>query len=146
MSAEQNKEVARRFFEDFCTGRRAELADELLTANHVYHDPQTPPGMPQGAEGMRQIVAIYQNGLDGHWQIEDLYAAEDDHVVCRWTGTGTHKTEVMGIPPTGKKVRVDALSLLRLEGGKIAENWTAWDTLGLLQQLGVVPAPGAAAD
>jgi predicted ester cyclase len=66
-------------------------------------------------------------------------------VTVRWTGSGTHVGDVNGIPPTGKSVRVDAIAIHRIENGKIAETWEVWDTLGFMQQLGVVPAPEAAA-
>ena len=58
----------------------------------------------------------------------------------RWTGSGTHVGEINGIPATGKKISVDAITIHRMEGGKIAESWEVWDTLGFLQQLGAVPA------
>ena len=57
----------------------------------------------------------------------------------RWTGSGTHVAEVNGIPPTGKPISVDAITIHRMSSGQIAETWEVWDTLGFLQQLGVVP-------
>ena len=141
MSAEQNTTIARRFFEEFCNGRRLDLADTLLTPDHRYIDPQM-PFVDAGPRAMAEAVAIFQNGLDGRWNVEEVVAAEAGRVVVRWTGTGTHNAELMGIPPTGKPVRCAALSLLRIDGGKIAEHHCVWDTLGLLQQLGVVPQPG----
>ena len=60
----------------------------------------------------------------------------------RWTGTGEHVAELNGIPPTGKKIDVSAISIHRMSAGKIAETWEVWDTLGFLQQLGVVPRDG----
>ena len=59
----------------------------------------------------------------------------------RWTGTGTHVGDVNGIPATNRPIRVDAISIHRIQEGKIAETWEVWDTLGFLRQLGVVPAP-----
>lgn len=56
-----------------------------------------------------------------------------------------HNAELMGIPPTGREIHVDAITIQRIENGKIAEDWTAWGALGLLQQLGVVEAPATAA-
>lgn len=60
----------------------------------------------------------------------------------RWTGTGTHVGDVNGIPPTGSAIRVDAISIHKVIGGKIAETWEVWDTLTFLQQIGAVPTPG----
>jgi len=134
-----NEAVVRRFYEQMNNERKNELAAELFTADHQMHDPQVPT--PVGPAGMASTVAVYQEGVDGHWQIEDLFSA-DDKVVVRWTGSGTHVGEVNGITPTGNKVRVDAISIHRLRDGKIAETWEVWDTLGFLQQLGAVPTPG----
>lgn len=138
MSAEENSAVARRFFEEFATGRKAEIAPEIMTEDHVYHDPQVPGG--NGRQAMVDIIGLYQTAVEGHWQIEQM-VAQGDFVAVRWTGSGRQTGEVMGIPPTGKSVRVDAQSVLRFRDGKIAEHWAVWDTLGFLQQLGVVPAP-----
>jgi steroid delta-isomerase-like uncharacterized protein len=132
-----NEDVVRRFYEEMCNGRKNELASELFTQDYVMHDPQV-PSRP-GPDGMAEVVAVYQEGVEGHWEIEEMFSA-GDRVAVRWTGSGTHVGEVNGIPPTGKDVRVDALSIFRMEGGKIAEMWEVWDTLGFLQQLGVVPS------
>ena len=137
MSAE-NEAVVRRFYEEMCNGRNNEIAPELFTADYVLHDPQVPAR--SGPEGMAEVVTVYQEGVEGHWEIEEMFSA-GDRIVVRWTGSGTHSGELNGIPPTGKDVRVDAISIFRMDGGKIAEMWEVWDTLGFLQQLGVVPAP-----
>jgi steroid delta-isomerase-like uncharacterized protein len=139
MSADTNRVLARRFFEELCNGRNLALADELLTPDHVYHDPQIPN--VRGAWAAADTVAVYQNSLEGHWEVHEIFAAENDRVVARWTGTGKHVGELNGIPPTGRSVRASALSLFRVENGKLAEHWCVWDTLGMLQQLGVVPDP-----
>jgi predicted ester cyclase len=65
--------------------------------------------------------------------------AEGDLVATRWSGRGTHDGELMGVSPTGKQVTVSGLTISRLEGGKIVEEFQNWDTLGMLQQLGAVP-------
>ena len=136
MSA-SDEAVVRRFYEQMNNERKNELAPELFTADHRMHDPQVPA--PDGPDGMVAAVSAYQTGLDGHWGIEDIFSS-GDKVVVRWTGSGTHVEEMNGIPPTGKKISVDAISIHRMAGGKIAETWEVWDTLGFLQQLGVVPA------
>jgi len=141
MSAE-NEALARRFFEEMCNGRHYELAEEILAPDHRYHDAQSPPTDP-GPEGMKQTVSIYAEGLDGRWEVHDIFSA-GDQVAVRWTGHGVHKTEMMGLSPTGKEIRVDAITILRATDGKIAENWTVWDTLAMLQQLGAAPVPAAA--
>ena len=137
MSAE-NEAVVRRYFEQMCNERKNDLAGELFTDDHVMHDPQVPAGT--GPQGMVDVVSVYQKGVEGHWEIEEIFST-DDRVIVRWTGSGTHVGELNGIPPTGKKISVDAISVHRMAGGKIAETHEVWDTLGFLQQIGVVPAP-----
>jgi steroid delta-isomerase-like uncharacterized protein len=129
--------VVRRFYEQMCNERKNELAPDLFTAGHKFHDPQVPT--PDGPDGVAKTVTTYQEGVDGHWEINDIFST-DDKVVVRWTGSGKHVGEVNGIPPTGKSISVDAISIHRMDSGKIAESWEVWDTLGFLQQLGVVPA------
>ncbi len=131
-----DESVVRRFYEELCNGRQNGIAAELFTDSHRFHDPQI--SAADGPQGVADTVAVYQNGVDGHWQIEELFSA-GDRVVVRWTGSGTHVGEVNGIPPTNKEIRVDAISIHRMEAGKIAETWEVWDTLGFLQQIGVVP-------
>lgn len=128
--------VVRRFFEEMATGRKLELAEDLFTADHVLHDPQVPAG--PGPQGIADVVRMYQEGVDGRWDIEEIFSA-GDRVIVRWTGSGTHIAEMNGIPPTGKPIRVDAISIHRMAEHRIAESWEVWDTLGFLQQLGVVP-------
>ena len=130
--------VVRRFYEEMNNDRKLELAPDLFTDDHAFHDPQI-PSVPAGPAGVAATVKVYQEGVEGHWEIEEIFSA-DDKVVVRWTGSGTHVAEVNGIPATGKKIRVDAISIHRMAGGKIAETWEVWDTLGFLQQIGVVPA------
>jgi steroid delta-isomerase-like uncharacterized protein len=132
-----NEAVVRRFYEEMNNGRKNELAPELFTADHRFHDPQVPTA--DGPQGVADAVSVYQEGVDGHWEIADIFSS-GDRVAVRWIGSGTHVGEVNGIPATGRAIRVDALTIHRLEGEKIAETWEVWDTLGFLQQLGVVPA------
>ena len=136
--SDSNEALVRRFFEEFCNGRRAEVADEIVAADYVSHGPQAPPA--RGPEEVKARVALYQDAVDGHWDVQELFAA-GDRVVARWIGSGTHVGELMGIPATGRPIAVEALSVFRIADGKIAEEWTVWDALGLLQQVGAVPAP-----
>ena len=99
MSAE-NESVVRGFYEEMNNGRKNELAGELFPADHQLHDPQIPTA--DGPEGMVAAVSNYQNGVNGHGDINDIFSS-GDKVVVRWTGTGEHVAELNGIPHTGKK-------------------------------------------
>jgi steroid delta-isomerase-like uncharacterized protein len=84
-------------------------------------------------------VGLYQETGDGVWRVDDIFSA-GDRVVTRWTGIGTHVGELMGIPATDRSFEVEAITIHRIADGKIAEEWTVWDALGMLQQIGAVPA------
>jgi steroid delta-isomerase-like uncharacterized protein len=142
MSAE-NEAVVRRFFEEFCNGRRLDIADEIIHPDWTIHEPHDPP-VAQGREGAKAVVSLYQEGVDGHWEIQEMLSA-GDKVVTRWVGTGVHNAEVMGVPPTGRDIRVDAITIHRIQDGMIIEHTGIWDALTFLQQLGVVEAPAAPA-
>jgi predicted ester cyclase len=139
-SAQQNKALVRRFYDEVCNGRKLDVADELFSPDHRNYDPQHEA--PNGPRGIKQTVGLYQQAYgDARWTVEELIATEDGNwVMARWTGTGTHSGELMGIAPTRRRVRVTGLTLFRIHGNRIAESWDNWDTLGMLQQLGVVPA------
>jgi steroid delta-isomerase-like uncharacterized protein len=77
--------------------------------------------------------------------VEDLVAA-GDKVVARWTSFGTHSGEFMGVPATGRFLRTSGITIFRLEDGKIVEEWSESDMLGMLQQVGAIPGAGAAAE
>ena len=135
----ENEALARRFFEELCNQRNGAVADEIVSADYVSHGPQAPPA--EGPEGVRARIAVYQDALDGYWDVQEILSAEEDRVVVRWIGRGTHTGELMGIPATGATIACDATTIFRITGGKIAEEWTVWDALGLLQQVGAVPVP-----
>jgi len=141
MSTEANKAIVQRFFDEICNARKLDVADELFTANHIYHDPSI-PGVPPGPAGMKVTLAVYHQGLpDAYWRVDEMIA-EGDTVTTRWTGSGTQTGELAGnppIPPTGKKVLVEGVWTHHLADGKIVKSNNVWDTLGMLQQLGVIP-------
>ena len=139
MSAEDNKAIARRSFDEIWNKGNLAVVDEVTAANYVAHDPTSPD--LKGPEGLKQFVNLYRAAFpDIRLTVEDQIA-EGDQVVSRWTARGTHKGELQGIPPTGKQGTVTGITITRYAGGKAVEAWTNWDTLGLMQQLGVVPMP-----
>ena len=115
----------------------AAVADEIVASDYVSHGPQAPPA--EGPEGVKARIAVYQDALDGYWDVQEIHAG-GDRVVVRWIGRGTHTGELMSVPATGATVAVDAITIFRIAACKIAEEWTVSDALGLLQQVGAVPA------
>lgn len=142
VAEEERKAMVRRVYEAFSSGDLDAL-DELLDPNFVDHNPI--PGQAPGAEGVKQTIAMFRSGFpDLRATVEDLIA-EGHTVASRLTYRGTHQGEFMGMPATGKQVTVSWMDIMRIDGGRITERWGNGDELGMLQQLGAIPAPGEAA-
>jgi steroid delta-isomerase-like uncharacterized protein len=138
MSTEQNKANDRRIIEGLNQGN-VNVFDELMVLNFVDHDAST---TMQGVEAFKKFASAYLTAFpDLHFSIDDQIA-EEDKTTLRYTARGTHRGDLMGIPPTGKQVTVTGIFITRWANGKAEESWLNFDALGMLQQLGVVPAPG----
>ena len=137
-----SKEIVRRVATEPWTGNYA-VIDELVAGDYVGHDPALPEPT-RGPEGVKQFYDEFRAAYPDASLTIEAQLAEGDYVTTRWTGRGTQQGELMGIPATGKQVTVSGITISRLAGGKIAEEWTAWDTLGMMQQLGAIPAPTTA--
>ena len=139
--SDENKALARRWFEELFNAQNLDVADEIVAQDHVAHDPLL-IGLPPGPEADKHVVNLYHGAFpDAQITIEDQIA-EGDRVVTRWTGRGTHQGELLGVPPSGNRVEIGGMTINRISGGKIAETWTNYDALGMMQQIGAVPEPG----
>ncbi len=141
MSAEENKALERRWYEECNKGMEAALAvvDELYAIDFIYHS-STGREM-RGIKEYKQHISEFGSAFpDLHFTIEDM-VAEGDKVALRLTMTCTNKGAFMGIPPTNKKIVAWEIEIDRFAGGKFVESWSRYDTLGLMQQLGVIPPP-----
>lgn len=141
MSTEENKALARRELEEiFGAKGNLDAAEEIYAPNYISHQPaggediRGPEAIKQFAAGMREAFP------DLEITIEEQIA-EGDKVLTRFRTRGTHQGELWGIPPTGKEVEITNMSMSRIEGGKMAEEWPAPDRLGMMQQLGVIGQP-----
>ena len=136
---EANKAISRRVVEEIFNEGKLEVADELIAPEFVGYDPALPEPM-RGPGGLKQQAEGYRAASsDLKITIEDEIAAGDT-VVTRWTARGTHDGELFGIAATGRQTTVTGITIDRIVDGRIAEQWNNWDALGLLQQLGAVPA------
>jgi steroid delta-isomerase-like uncharacterized protein len=139
--SDEHKTIVRRVFEELFNGKNLDAADELYAADYVDNDPAA-PDTGTGPERVKQEVQMYLGGFpDLTFTVEDQIA-EGDMVVTRWTSSGTFKGEFLGIPPNGKWATGTGITIHRLAGGVIQESWTNMDSLGLLQQIGVISAIG----
>ena len=138
---ENAKRIVKRVFEEPWTGN-LDVIDEFVSPDYVGHDPAEPEPI-RGIAGARTNIEKYLAAFSGAITVDEQIA-EGDKVATRWTGRGTHTGEIAGITATGKDVTVSGLTISRIAGGKIVEEWTTWDTLGMLIQLGAVPEPARA--
>ena len=141
MSTEENKGIVARCWRACFAGDLA-VADELVAVDYRWHGPGQEV---DSREGIKLLITSIRAGFpDVRWEADDQLA-EDDKVATRWTARGTHNGAWLDIAPTGQAVRLSGLVISRLAGGQIAEEWEEFDQLGMLQQIGAVPAPEHAA-
>jgi steroid delta-isomerase-like uncharacterized protein len=133
-SAAENKALARRAWEAV---DNPDLVDEVYAADVVWHEPDQDI---QGSEQAKQYIAMYKTAFpDLNVTVEDMIA-EGDKVVTRVTLRGTHQGEIEEFgPPTGRQIELKGITISRIVGDKIVEDWDSYDNLSVLQQLGLVP-------
>ena len=139
MSLEENKAIARQFYKLIETGD-LDLADEVVAEDYVNHNAL--PGQTSGLAGYKEAISALRASVpDIQYTIDDQIA-EGDKVLTRYRATGTHQGEFLGVAASGKTITLRALVLQRVVNGKIQESWLEMDMLGLMQQMGAIPAPG----
>jgi steroid delta-isomerase-like uncharacterized protein len=136
--SEANKALYRRLVEEGLNKHNLALLDELY-ADCVLYTPAT--GELKGEALKQYLASILAAFPDIRFTIEDQ-VAEGDKLVTRWSCTGTHQGEFMGLAPTGKKVTNSGMNISRIVEGKIVEERQEWDALGFLQRLGAIPPLG----
>jgi steroid delta-isomerase-like uncharacterized protein len=135
--SEENKAAARAEFEIWGSGELDKL-DDLVAADVIHHDPYDPYAA-DGLDGLKKSIALNRTAFpDIRITVEDQ-VAEGDKVTTRWTAVMTHKGELGGVEPTGKRVTMSGTTIERFEDGKVVEAWRSMDTLGLLRQIGAIP-------
>ena len=137
MGTNENKAIVRRFIEQAFNDGNLAVIDELVASGFINH---VAPADVHGRDGMKTFVTTYRTAFPDYACTIDDQVAEGDKVVTRWTVRGTQQGELMGIPPTGKQVRLPGVVVDRIANGQLVETWLQADVLGMLQQLGVVPA------
>ena len=146
MSTIENKAIVRRFYEELWNERKIEIADEIFAPDCVTHQLQSGSedvGTLRNAEAIRHHVAGWLAGFeDLRFDVEEIFA-EGDRVVSRCVALGTHTGIWFGIKPTGKRISIRMVVIHRIASRKIAEDWVLVESLGFLQQLGLLPATEA---
>jgi steroid delta-isomerase-like uncharacterized protein len=135
-----NKAMVRRWFEEVWNQGHEETIDELFAANGVGYGLGDTDVTLRGPAEFKPFVRNLRGGLpDIHMTIEDCLA-ESDRVTVRITVEGTHKGGNLGVAPTGRRVHIEGIVVVRIANGQIVEGWNSWDQLGLLRQIGALPA------
>ena len=140
VKSDQNEKLAHRFHMDIFQEGKMDVADEILSPNFVNHFPGNPPEMQRGPDGMKRLAVALRTAFPDMQIIHDDVITQGDKVIIRWSMTGTQDGELFGVPPTGKSVSITGIDIFRVDAGKIVELWQNWDQMGMMQQLGVIPA------
>lgn len=141
MSIADNKALVERYWNEIWNQRKVELIPELVSDDHVIH---FPGGQAHKISSVQEWAdTAFTAFPDVRFTIHET-VAEGDLVSCRWSYTATHDGVFVGIPPTHRQVDDDGMEFFRIANGKIAEIWVNQDSLGLLQQIGVIPARNTA--
>jgi steroid delta-isomerase-like uncharacterized protein len=143
MLTQTNKETVRRFLSTVIGPRDSGAADDVLAADYTVHM----VGMPEpvrGRDAWKELIGNYFQAFpDLAVEIEDE-VVEDDRVAMRLVWSGTHRAEFLGVPATGRRVRVQSSVFFRVVDERVETEWHQDDMLGLLQQLGAVPSAAPA--
>ena len=142
MSLEENKVVARRLYEEVITGGNEHVIPEILTEDYRLNMAGNPE--PMDLAGVSQFIATFRTAFPDLSDSPEDMVAEGTKVAVRGVMRGTHQGDFMGIPATGKHVTASWIAILEMQDGRIREVWLSFDMLGMMQQLGVVPAPEGA--
>ena len=140
MAAEQNKALIVRFVEELFNRGNMGIVGEIFAPDFIEHE-QLPPGIPIGREGVKVMTTMLRNAFPDFKATIDDILAEGDKVVVRMTWSGTQKGEFMGVPAAGKRVSFGVIDIIRIADGKFVEHWGQMDSMGMMQQLGAIPAP-----
>lgn len=135
MSIEQNKALVSRLVEEILNQKNLSVIDETFSSDFVENE-ELPPGIPPGREAPRALFSMLHNAFPDFKATIEHLIAEGDNVVLHMTWTGTQEGEFMGMPPTGKRMSINVIDIVRVADGKYVEHWGVMDQAALMQQLG----------
>lgn len=136
--SEQNKATVRRLLEEILSEGNLDAIGEVVASDYHEHDPANEVDT-RGADGMRREFEMFRSGFDFRFTVEDQLA-EGDQVATRWSFRGTHTGEFSGVAPTDNQVAMTGITIFCFADGMIQEAWWNWDTMGMMRQIGAIPA------
>ena len=137
MPADQNKEIIRKIFEEGMNNHNLSVVEQYVAPEYINHGI---PGHNPGPEGFKEIILGFTNAFPDMIITQDEIIADGNTVATRGSWTGTNKGSFMGMPATGKQVKVSYIDFWKIKDGKCVENWVQMDIAGLMQQLGAIPS------
>jgi steroid delta-isomerase-like uncharacterized protein len=144
MTHDTAADFARRHVEEVINGRRLDSVDELYAPDAVYNDPVAPGGTARGRQEIKAFFsAIFQAMPDVRFTIEDSFGTAD-RGLCRGTISATLRGDFGPLPATGKSATAPIAEIFRIANEQIIEVWVYPDTLSIMQQFGLIPAPAGA--
>jgi steroid delta-isomerase-like uncharacterized protein len=147
MSTEENKAIVRRWFEEVLSQGDMDALDSICAECHpqfaVVRGVMAPA--PLGMSGLKSLITSLRSAFPDLEAAVEEQIAEGDKVVTRVTIRGTQRGEIFGMPPTGKSFTIPGVSIWEVRGNLLIQEWVSWDALGMMQQLGAIPAPEVAA-
>ncbi len=137
MTTNQMQSPIQRIFEEAFNQGSLAVVDEVVSANHLAHNPFG--GAPQGPQGLKWLIIMFRSAFpDLHCTLEDEIN-QGDKVAAHWVMRGTQKGPFLGNQPTGRRIEIQGMIFARMESGRIVEDWTLIDQMSILQQLGLIP-------
>ena len=142
MAVEDNLSLMRRWYREVWREHKNETVQELLAPDAPLYGQTGPQDKIVGPEGFVAFAETIRNAFsECEVNVEDIFAV-DDKVAVRWIATGAHTGPIFGIDPSGARIRISGMTIVRIVNGKIVEGWDNWDRLGMLEQVGAYTSPG----
>jgi len=145
VSTDENKAVVQRWFSDVVSRGDMQSLDEICAVCHPQFEMVrgVVEPAPQGINGLKGLIASLRTAFPDLSATVDEQVAEGDKVVSRVTMSGTHEGEFMGVPATGKSFTIPGVSIWEVIDGQLISEWVSWDSMSMMQQLGLLPAPAS---
>jgi steroid delta-isomerase-like uncharacterized protein len=137
MSTKENIKLINKYNEEILRRGNMDKVEELLANDYEHGTP--PAGMSPTREGFKEFISMVHRGFSDYDMTVKETISEGDMVVQRWTATGTHDGEFLGLPPSEKEIKFDGTSVYQIKDGKIQKDWTIADMMGMMQQIGAIP-------
>lgn len=139
-AATASDNLALRWHPEIFVQGNLDLADQIITPDFAWHAPGIPTG-PIGPAGVKMLATAYRTAFGNLQLTDEDPVTQGDRTVYRFTLTGIHQADLLGIPATGKPISVTGFDMIRVADGKIAELWQVWDRMGFLEQVNATITP-----